>query len=60
MREAGPAGFQGGVNAKKNRRINRVSPATATRDLSKLTRLGAPDRRGAGRSTHYTLPLETE
>ena len=56
MWEAGPEGFRGGMTTKKYGRVTHVSPATATRDLAKLTVLGALERRGAGRSTHYVLP----
>ena len=56
MWKAGPEGFRGGMTGKKYGRVNRVSPATATRDLAKLTALGASERLGAGRSTHYVLP----
>lgn len=52
----GPKGFQGGMTANKYVRINRVSKPTATRELAELTRIGALERRGAGRSTHYVLP----
>ena len=58
MWAAGPDGFQGGMTAKKYHRLTRVSPATATRDLRRLTELGALVRRGAGRSTHYVLPSQ--
>ncbi|MEM9261056.1 MAG: DUF4172 domain-containing protein, partial [Bacteroidota bacterium] len=57
MWAAGPSGFQGGMTAKKYCRINRVSPATATRDLAYLTKMGALERHGGGRSTHYLLPV---
>jgi len=52
---AGPDGFEGGMTVKKYVSINRVSPPTATRDLAYLTSIGAFERRGAGRSTHYVL-----
>lgn len=52
----GPKGFRGGMTTTKYRRITGVSPATATRDLARLTKLGALERRGGGRSTHYVLP----
>lgn len=56
MWAAGPTGFQGGMTAKKYSRITRLSPATATRDLAYLTKIGALIRQGGGRSTHYVLP----
>lgn len=52
---AGPDGFEGGMRVKKYVSINPVSPPTATRDLAYLTNIGALERRGAGRSTHYVL-----
>ncbi len=55
MFEAGPKGFEGGMTNKKYVRINRVSHPTAARDLTYLTIIGALERRGAGRSTHYVL-----
>jgi Fic family protein len=56
MFAAGPKGFAGGMTTKKYANINKVSYATASRDLSRLAGLGALERRGAGRSTHYVLP----
>lgn len=56
MFAAGPEGFEGGMTAKKYRHLTGVSPATATRDLTKLSQAGALIRRGAGRSVHYVLP----
>ena len=56
MWEAGTEGFKGGMTTKKYVRINRVSTATAARDLRELVLLGALQRRGSGRSTHYVLP----
>ena len=58
MWEAGPEGYSGWNDWQKKLWMSQphVSPATATRDLAKLTVLGALERRGAGRSTHYVLP----
>lgn len=56
MWSAGTGGFQGGMTTKKYVRINRVSTATASRDLSRLYTLGALRREGSGRSTRYVLP----
>ncbi len=55
MFKAGPDGFKGGMTVKKYVSINRISPPTATRDLTYLINIGALERRGAGRSTHYVL-----
>lgn len=60
MFAAGPNGFAGGMTTKKYANINKVSYATASRDLSRLVGLGALERRGAGRSTHYVLPGSEE
>lgn len=57
MFAAGHEGFQGGMSARKYGSINRVSRATATRDLTYLVRIGALNKQGAGRSTHYVLPI---
>lgn len=56
MFAAGPKGFAGGMTTKKYANINKVSYATASRDLGRMMELGALERRGAGRSTHYVLP----
>jgi len=55
MFAAGPKGFQGGMTAKKYIHINRVSRATATRDLQYLVKIGALQRIGEGRSTRYEI-----
>ncbi len=57
MFAAGPKGFAGGMTTKKYANINKVSYATASRDLSQLASIGALVRQGAGRSTHYVLPV---
>lgn len=58
MFDEGPAGFRGGMTAKKYASINRVSRATATRALTRLTEIGALSRHGAGRGVHYKLTLK--
>ncbi|GAB4404097.1 MAG: Fic family protein [Bacteroidia bacterium] len=58
MSAAGPAGFEGGMNARKYAAITRVSKATATRDLQYLARLGVLVPFGSGRSTAYSLDLD--
>ncbi len=57
MFEPGPEGFRGGMSAKNYMSINRVSRATATRTLQRLTEIGALIQHGKGRSTHYLLPF---
>jgi len=57
MLEAGPEGFQGGMNARKYVSITKVSKATATRDLQELVTMGALEAVGAGRSSGYELRL---
>ena len=57
MFEAGPAGFIGGMNARKYVALTGTSKATATRDLQHLTQLGALTSAGDGRSTRYELRL---
>lgn len=53
--EAGPAGFVGGMTNKKYAHLNRVSPATAQRDLAELTARGILSALGGGRSIRYEL-----
>lgn len=57
--EAGPGGFEGGLNASKYGSINRVSKATATRDLQDLLTKGVLvlSNAGGGRNTSYALNL---
>ena len=57
MLDAGPDGFEGGMNARKYVSFNRVSKATATRDLQTLVEHGAFRPIGAGRSARYELNL---
>ena len=55
MFEAGPAGFTGGMNARKYVALTGASKATATRDLQHLARMGVLAPLGGGRSTRYEL-----
>nr|WP_121273281.1 Fic family protein [Pedobacter schmidteae] len=55
--DAGSEGFEGGMTAKKYSSINRVSKATATRDLKELVDLKVLLASGAGRSVHYELNM---
>ena len=57
MFDSGPAGFEGGMRAKKYMAIAKTSKATATRDLQELVQLGALLPSGGGRSVHYELNL---
>jgi Fic family protein len=57
MLDAGPEGFEGGMNARKYTAITEASKATATRDLQQLLELGAFIQEGGGRSTRYVLNI---
>ncbi len=57
MLAEGAKGFEGGISAAKYMRIEKVSKATATRDLAQLRELGALRRIGHGRAAHYELAL---
>jgi Fic family protein len=53
--DAGPRGFVGGMTNKKYAHLNRISPATAQRDLAELAARGVLRAQGAGRSVRYEL-----
>ncbi len=54
--DAGPEGFEGGLNATKYISMADVSKATATRDLTELVEKGCLiQRAGGGRSTSYDI-----
>ncbi|MDX2247966.1 MAG: Fic family protein [Bacteroidia bacterium] len=55
MLEAGPAGFEGGMNTRKYTAIAKTSKATATRDLQSLVEKNIFLPTGAGRNTKYEL-----
>jgi Fic family protein len=55
MFDEGPAGFKGGMNARKYMSLTKTSKATATRDLQMLAELNALVSIGAGRNTNYAL-----
>jgi Fic family protein len=57
MLEEGPAGFEGGMSAKKYMSITGTSKATATRDLQDLAEKEVFAPTGGGRSTHYKVNL---
>ena len=55
MMDAGPEGYEGGMNANKYISITKSSKATATRDLQYLSDIKALIVQGGGRSTRYVL-----
>ncbi|SKB76742.1 Fic family protein [Salegentibacter holothuriorum] len=57
MLEAGPQGFEGGINTRKYVSLTRTSRATATRDLQDLLEKEVLIRIGKGRSTRYDLNI---
>ena len=57
MFEAGPAGFEGGMSARKYVGLTGVSKATATRDLQLLAEMEALVPIGSGRAARYELKL---
>jgi Fic family protein len=57
MFRAGPAGFEGGMTARKYTNLTGASRATATRDLGDLVGKGALKVEGRGRSVSYVLVL---
>ncbi len=57
MLKEGPAGFKGGMTAKKYIAITGAAKATATRDLQKLVRTDVLIPSGGGRSVSYQVNL---
>ena len=57
MLDAGPEGFERGMNARKYTSITKASKATATRDLQQLLELEVLIQEGGGRSTRYLLNI---
>lgn len=54
--DAGPEGFEGGLNARKYMSLTKVSKATSTRDLTELVERGClVQQSGGGRSTSYEI-----
>lgn len=54
--DAGPEGFEGGLNARKYMSLTDVSKATTTRDLTELVEKSClVQRAGGGRSTSYDI-----
>jgi Fic family protein len=58
MLDAGPPGFEGGMNNRKYASLTRSSPATAQRDLADLVARGLLTPVGSGRSARYELVAE--
>ena len=57
--DAGPSGFEGGINARKYENLVKTTKATATRDLAGLVQAGCLIHvGGGGRSTSYDIPWE--
>ena len=57
--DAGPGGFEGGINARKYESLAKTTKATATRDLAHLVQAGCLVHiGGGGRSTSYDIPWE--
>lgn len=57
MMKNGDDGFAGGMTAKKYISINKISKATATRDLQHLSEIGVFIKFGGGRSSAYQLNI---
>jgi Fic family protein len=57
MFSEGADGFEGGMNATKYGSLNKISKATATRDLQELLLAGVLNVLGAGRNTRYSINL---
>jgi len=57
MFEAGPAGFERGMNVRKYVSLTKASKATATRDLQELAKLRILSVSGKARATKYQLIL---
>lgn len=55
MLDAGPEGFEGGMNANKYISITKTSKATATRDLQNLLELKIFQVQGSGKNTRYSI-----
>lgn len=55
--DAGPQGFDGGMSTRKYCSLTKVSPATASRDLGALAKLGVFVVTGKGKSTRYWINM---
>jgi Fic family protein len=56
--DAGPKGFEGGMSTRKYCALTKVSPATASRDLGALVKMGMLVPTGQGKSTKYWINLD--
>lgn len=56
--DAGPGGFEGGMNTRKAENLTGAARATASRDLIELAELGLLQAVGGGRSTRYQLRVQ--
>ena len=57
--DAGPSGFEGGINARKYENLAKTTKTTATRDLTDLVQAGCLVHvGGGGRSTSYDIPWD--
>ena len=56
--DAGPGGFEEGMNTRKHEALTGTSRATASRELIELARLGFLVVVGAGRSTRYYVNMD--
>jgi Fic family protein len=57
MLQEGHRGFEGGLSAKNYQAIAKSPPATATRDLQDLVKMGIFSKTGQLKSSRYTLDL---
>lgn len=55
--DAGPGGFEGGINSRKFMALTKCSKATATRDLQQMAAAGVISPVGLGRATRYEINL---
>ncbi|PRX18787.1 hypothetical protein B0G75_1415 [Paraburkholderia sp. BL18I3N2] len=55
--DAGPNGFEGGMNTRKYESVGSTSRATASRELIELEDMGLLCKVGGGRSTRYYLNI---
>jgi len=59
--DAGPNGFEGGINTRKYVALTKVSKATASRELADLLSKGCLQKRtGGGRNTAYDIKISTK
>ena len=56
--DAGPGGFEGGINTRKYVSLTKISRATAYRELSALAERGCLISVGEGRGARYVVNWE--